>query len=64
MQEDPGMQMIWDIRKELYEEMQTMTKEEWFQLMHQRAELAQQRIDEIRTRKASDKQYVEPGKKS
>jgi len=64
MQENTGMQMIWDIRKKLNEERQTMTQAEWLQLMHQRAELAQRRIDEIRAQKASGKQYAESGSKN
>ena len=62
MQEDPGMQLIWDIRKKLYEEMQTMSPDEWDELVHQRAEIVKQRIAAIKVQEESKQQPVESGR--
>ena len=59
MQDDTGMQMIWDIRQKLYDEMQTMPPDKWDELVHQRAEMAKQRIAAIRTQEETKQQPIE-----
>ena len=61
MQEDAGMQMIWDIRQKLCDEMQTMSPDKWDELVHLRAEKAKQRIAETFAQEETNQQPVESG---
>jgi len=62
MQDDTGMQLIWDIRQNLYDEMQIMPPDKWDELVHQRAEMAKQRIAATRTQEEANQQPVESGR--